>query len=177
MRVRGPQQVLELAKVSRTFGEGATAVAALREVDLAISAGEFVAVMGPSGSGKSSLLALAGGLDRPTSGGVLVESTPLGGLGLNGLARLRRRAVRYVFQDFNLVPTLTACEDVALPLELDGTAARKAPRQALDALRQVGIPDLADRFMDQMSGGQQQRVAIARARGGTGGGGGGGPGT
>ena len=163
MSVRGPQQVLELAKVSRTFGEGATAVAALREVDLTVSAGEFVAVMGPSGSGKSSLLALAGGLDRPTSGGVFVESTPLAGLGLNELARLRRRAVGYVFQDFNLVPTLTASENVALPLELDGTAAKKAQRQALDALRQVGIPELADRYMDQMSGGQQQRVAIARA--------------
>ena len=162
MSVRGPQQVLELAKVSRTFGEGATAVAALREVDLTVSAGEFVAVMGPSGSGKSSLLALAGGLDRPTSGGVFIESTPLGGLGLNELARLRRRAVGYVFQDFNLVPP-TAAENVALPLELDGTAARKAQRQALDALRQVGIPELADRFMDEMSGGQQQRVAIARA--------------
>lgn len=91
MSVPGPAQVLELAKVSRTFGEGATAVAALWEVDLTIGAGEFVAVMGPSGSGKSSLLALAGGLDRPTSGGVFVESTPLGGLGLNELARLRRR--------------------------------------------------------------------------------------
>lgn len=110
MNVPGPAQVLELAKVSSTFGEGATAVAALREVDLTIGAGEFVAVMGPSGSGKSSLLALAGGLDRPTSGGVFVESTPLGGLGLNELARLRRRAVGYVFQDFNLVPTLTAAE-------------------------------------------------------------------
>lgn len=92
-----------------------------------------------------------------------MESTPLGGLGLNELARLRRRAVGYVFQDFNLVPTLTASENVALPLELDGTAAKKAQRQALDALRQVGIPELADRYMDQMSGGQQQRVAIARA--------------
>jgi putative ABC transport system ATP-binding protein len=87
----------------------------------------------------------------------------LGGLGLNELARLRRRAVGYVFQDFNLVPTLTAAENVALPLELDGTAARKAQRQAVDALRQVGIPELAARYMDEMSGGQQQRVAIARA--------------
>ncbi len=163
MSAQGPQQVLELAGVSKTFGEGATAVAALRDVDLTIGAGEFVAVMGPSGSGKSSLLALAGGLDRPTSGSVFVESTPLAGLGLNDLASLRCRAVGYVFQDFNLVPTLTAAENVALPLELDGTASRKAHRQALDALRQVGIPELADRFMDQMSGGQQQRVAIARA--------------
>jgi putative ABC transport system ATP-binding protein len=161
--VQGPQQVLELAGVCRTFGEGATAVAALRDVNLTIAAGEFVAVMGPSGSGKSSLLALAGGLDRPTSGAVFVESTPLAGLGLNELARLRRRAVGYVFQDFNLVPTLTAAENVALPLELDGTVAKKARRQALDSLRQVGITELADRFMDQMSGGQQQRVAIARA--------------
>jgi putative ABC transport system ATP-binding protein len=161
--VQGPQQVLELAKVSRTFGQGATAVAALRDVDLTVNAGEFVAVMGPSGSGKSSLLALAGGLDRPTSGGVFVESTPLAGLGLNALARLRRRAVGYVFQDFNLVPTLSAAENVALPLELDGVPARKAHRQAVDALRQVGIPELAHRFMDEMSGGQQQRVAIARA--------------
>ncbi|TQJ35306.1 ABC transporter ATP-binding protein [Arthrobacter sp. SLBN-122] len=163
MSVQGQQQVLELAKVDRTFGEGATAVAALRDVDLAITAGEFVAVMGPSGSGKSSLLALAGGLDQPTSGAVYVESTPLAGLGLNELARLRRRAVGYVFQDFNLVPTLTAAENVALPLELDGISTRKAHRQAADALRQVGILELADRFMDQMSGGQQQRVAIARA--------------
>jgi putative ABC transport system ATP-binding protein len=159
----GPHQVLELAKVSRTFGQGATAVAALRDVHLTVNAGEFVAVMGPSGSGKSSLLALAGGLDRPTSGGVYVESTPLAGLGLNALARLRRRAVGYVFQDFNLVPTLSAAENVALPLELDGVTARRAHRQALDALGQVGIPELAHRFMDEMSGGQQQRVAIARA--------------
>ncbi|MGZ4663311.1 MAG: ABC transporter ATP-binding protein, partial [Arthrobacter sp.] len=137
MSVPGPQQVLELAKVGRTFGEGATAVAALRGVDLTICAGEFVAVMGPSGSGKSSLLAVAGGLDRPTSGAVFVESTPLAGLNLNELARLRRRAVGYVFQDFNLVPTLTAAENVALPLELDGTSGRKAHRQAADALRQV----------------------------------------
>ncbi|MEN8584865.1 ABC transporter ATP-binding protein [Burkholderia sp. RS01] len=163
MSVHAPRQVLELARVSRTFGRGATAVAALRDVDLTVSAGEFVAVMGPSGSGKSSLLSLAGGLDRPTSGGVFVESTPLAGLGLNELARLRRRAVGYVFQDFNLIPTLSAAENVALPLELDGVQAKKAHRQAVDALRQVGIPELADRFMDEMSGGQQQRVAIARA--------------
>lgn len=87
----------------------------------------------------------------------------MGGLSINELARLRRRAVGYVFQDFNLVPTLTAAENVALPRELDGIPARKARRQAKDALRLVGIEELADRFMDQMSGGQQQRVAIARA--------------
>ncbi|WP_028281361.1 ABC transporter ATP-binding protein [Arthrobacter sp. H5] len=156
-------QVLQLEGVGRTFGEGATSVAALRNVSLTINAGEFVAVMGPSGSGKSSLLALAGGLDRPTSGEIFVESTPLSRLTLNELARLRRRAVGYVFQDFNLVPTLTAAENVSLPRELDGVPVRKARRQAKDALRIVGIEALADRFMDEMSGGQQQRVAIARA--------------
>ena len=156
-------EVLQLEGVSRTYGEGATAVAALRNVSLTIHAGEFVAVMGPSGSGKSSLLTLAGGLDKATNGTVFVEGTPLTGLGINELARLRRRAVGYVFQDFNLVPTLTAAENVSLPRELDGIPARKARRQAMDALRLVGIPDLAGRYMDQMSGGQQQRVAIARA--------------
>ncbi len=143
-------QVLQLDSVSRTHGDRATAVAALRRVSLTLSSGEFVAVMGPSGSGKSSLLALAGGLDRPTSGEIFVEGTPLAGLGLNELARLRRRAVGYVFQDFNLVPTLTAAENVALPRELDGVPARKARRQAKDALRMVGIEELAGRFMDEM---------------------------
>lgn len=156
-------EVLQLEGVSRTYGEGATAVAALRNVNMTIHAGEFVAVMGPSGSGKSSLLTLAGGLDKATSGTVFVEGTPLTGLSINELARLRRRALGYVFQDFNLVPTLTAAENVSLPRELDGIPARKARRQAMDALRLVGISDLAGRYMDQMSGGQQQRVAIARA--------------
>ncbi len=156
-------QILQLAGVNRTYGKGATSIAALRNVNLTIDAGEFVAVMGPSGSGKSSLLALAGGLDAPTSGEIFVEGTPLSELRLNELARLRRRAIGYVFQDFNLVPTLTAAENVSLPRELDGVPLRKAQRQAKDALRIVGIEALADRFMDEMSGGQQQRVAIARA--------------
>lgn len=158
-----PDEVLQLAHVSRTFGNGATAIAALRDVSLTVRAGEFVAVMGPSGSGKSSLLSLAGGLDTATSGEVFVESTPLSGLSLNQLARLRRRAVGFVFQDFNLVPTLTALENVALPRELDGVSARASRRQAMDALRMVGMELLANRFMDELSGGQQQRIAIARA--------------
>ncbi|RLP77015.1 ABC transporter ATP-binding protein [Mycetocola tolaasinivorans] len=156
-------EILQLAGVSRHYGTGANSVAALRNVSLTVSAGEFVAVMGPSGSGKSSLLTLAGGLDKATEGEIFVEGTPLGGLSINELARLRRRAVGYVFQDFNLIPTLTALENVALPRELDGISLRKAQRQAHDALRQVGIDNLADRYLDQMSGGQQQRVAIARA--------------
>jgi len=157
------EQVLQLSQVSLTYGSGATSVGALRDIDLEVSAGEFVAVMGPSGSGKSSLLTLAGGLEKATSGEIFVENTPLGALNVNELARLRRRAIGYVFQEFNLVPSLTALENVALPRELDGVPSRKAYRQAMDALRGVGIEKLADRFMDQISGGQQQRVAIARA--------------
>ncbi|MBP2373850.1 ABC transporter ATP-binding protein [Paeniglutamicibacter psychrophenolicus] len=157
------RQLLELSGVTKTYGTGDTAVAALRDVSFSVDEGEFVAVMGPSGSGKSSLLALAGGLDAATSGEVYIQDTPLGRLGRAELARLRRRAVGYVFQDFNLIPTLTAVENAALPLELDGWKPAKAHRVARNALRQVGIEHLAERFMDQLSGGQQQRVAIARA--------------
>jgi putative ABC transport system ATP-binding protein len=155
--------VLELRDVTRVHGQGETAVHALRGVSLSVAPGELVAVMGPSGSGKSTLLTLAGGLDSPTSGQVIVEGVQLGTLGVKKLARLRRRSVGYVFQDFNLIPALTAAENVSLPRELDGVSARKARREALRALEEVGIPELADRFPDDMSGGQQQRVAIARA--------------
>ncbi|MFR9775515.1 ABC transporter ATP-binding protein [Micromonospora sp. MS34] len=155
--------VLELRDVHRTHGAGEAAVHALRGVSLTVRAGELVAVMGPSGSGKSTLLALAGGLDRSTGGDVLVEGVPLGTLGARELARLRRRRIGYVFQDLNLLGSLTAVENVALPLELDGVGVRAARRSALAALGEVGVAGLGDRFPDQMSGGQQQRVAIARA--------------
>jgi putative ABC transport system ATP-binding protein len=155
--------VLELRAVSRVHGAGATEVHALRAVDLRVAPGELVAVMGPSGSGKSTLLTLAGGLDSPTSGAVLVEGIELGTLSRSALAALRRRSIGYVFQDFNLVPALTAAENVALPRELDGDSSRAARRLATAALDEVGIGELADRFPDDMSGGQQQRVAIARA--------------
>ncbi|MEH0828431.1 MULTISPECIES: ABC transporter ATP-binding protein [unclassified Micromonospora] len=155
--------VLELRDVRRTHGTGEAAVHALRGVSLTVRAGELVAVMGPSGSGKSTLLALAGGLDRPTGGEVVVEGETLRGLSARELARLRRRRIGYVFQDLNLLGSLTAVENVALPLELDGTGVRAARHLALAALREVDLEDLADRFPDQMSGGQQQRVAIARA--------------
>ncbi|HEV2891545.1 MAG TPA: ABC transporter ATP-binding protein [Frankiaceae bacterium] len=155
--------VVALEGVTRVHGSGAAEVVALREVSLAVEAGELVAVMGPSGSGKSTLLHLAGGLDSPTTGRVVVEGTDLGSLSQAALARLRRRAVGYVFQDFNLIPALTAVENVALPRELDGEPWRAARRQAEQALEEVGIADLAQRFPDDMSGGQQQRVAIARA--------------
>ncbi|MFN8192872.1 MAG: ABC transporter ATP-binding protein [Nocardioidaceae bacterium] len=155
--------VLRLRDVTRVHGSGETEVHALRGISVAVGAGELVAVMGPSGSGKSTLLTLAGGLDTPTSGAVEVEGQDLGGLGPRGRARLRRTSVGYVFQDFNLIPALTALENVALPRELDGERSGAARRAAREALAEVGIDDLADRFPDEMSGGQQQRVAIARA--------------
>jgi putative ABC transport system ATP-binding protein len=155
--------VLEMREVTRIHGSGATEVQALRGVSLQVLPGELVAVMGPSGSGKSTLLTLAGGLDQPTSGSVLVEGTAVEPLGQAGRARLRRTSVGYVFQDYNLIPALTAAENVALPRELDGVRPAVARRQAVAALEAVGIGDLARRFPDDMSGGQQQRVAIARA--------------
>jgi putative ABC transport system ATP-binding protein len=155
--------VLQLTAVTRVHGQGDTAVRALDGIDLRVEPGELVAVMGPSGSGKSTLLHLAGGLDEPTDGAVVVEGTLLSGLSTKELARLRRRSIGYVFQDLNLVPALTAAENVALPRELDGVRSRTARREALAALEEVGIAELADRFPDDMSGGQQQRVAIARA--------------
>ena len=155
--------VLELRGVVRVHGEGATEVVALRGVSFAADAGELVAVMGPSGSGKSTLLTLAGGLDQPTTGRVLVEGADLAELGAKGRARMRRTSVGYVFQDFNLIPALTAVENVALPRELGGQRVSAARRAARAALEVVGMAALADRFPDEMSGGQQQRVAIARA--------------
>ncbi len=157
------QAVLELRDVSRVHGRGETAVHALAGVNQSVPPGELVAVMGPSGSGKSTLLTLAGGLDSPTSGEVYVEQQPLSKKSRNQIAALRRRSVGYVFQDLNLIPTLTAIENVMLPLELDGVRTGAARRAAAAALAEVGIRNLADRFPDHMSGGQQQRAAIARA--------------
>lgn len=155
--------VLELQHVTRVHGDGAQQVRALFDLSLTVLPGELVAVMGPSGSGKSTLLALAGALDLPTDGTVVIEGQVLDDLSQAELAAIRRRHVGYVFQDFNLLPALTAAENVALPRELDGVSTRSARQNALTALREVGIEDLADRFPDDMSGGQQQRVAIARA--------------
>src|SRR5919198_309879 len=155
--------ILVLDAVHRVHGSGATAVHALRGVSVSVGEGELVAVMGPSGSGKSTLLNLAGGLDRPTQGEVIVDGTALGDCGRRALAALRRRRVGYVFQDLNLLASLTAAENVALPLELDGVGVRKARKQAVVALSEVDLGDQVDRFPDELSGGQQQRVAIARA--------------
>jgi putative ABC transport system ATP-binding protein len=155
--------VLRIDNLTRVHGHGDSEVHALRGVSLSVESGELVAVMGPSGSGKSTLLTIAGGLDSPTAGTVTIEGTELGTLSRKQGAALRRRSIGYVFQDFNLIPALTAAENVALPRELDGDSSRSARRLAMTALDELGIADLADRFPDDMSGGQQQRVAIARA--------------
>ena len=155
--------MLELRLVSKVYGQGAAEVHALREVSLEVGPGTMVAVMGPSGSGKSTLLTIAGSLEEPTSGQVLVAGQDLARMSRNGKARLRRRSIGYVFQDFNLLPGLTAAENVALPLELDGVGARKAREAGLRVLTDLGLADRASNHPDQLSGGERQRVAIARA--------------
>ncbi len=155
--------MLELREVSKTYGEGAAEVRALAGVSLSVDEGSMVAVMGPSGSGKSTLLTIAGSLEEPSSGRVLVSGQPLSAMSRNDKARLRRRTIGYVFQDFNLLPGLTAAENVALPLELDGLRAGKARAAGLRALEGLGLADRASAYPDQLSGGERQRVAIARA--------------
>jgi putative ABC transport system ATP-binding protein len=155
--------MLELRGVSKSYGEGAAEVDALREVSLAVEPGAMVAVMGPSGSGKSTLLTIAGSLEQPTRGEVLVNGTSLAAMSRGAKARLRRRTVGYVFQDFNLLPGLTVAENVALPLELDGTPARAARAAAGAALAGLGMAERGARFPAELSGGERQRVAIARA--------------
>jgi putative ABC transport system ATP-binding protein len=149
--------VVTLRDVVRVHGD----VRALNGVSLDVSLGELVAVMGPSGSGKSTLLNVAGGLDRPTSGEVRIGGADLATV--KDLAALRRREVGYVFQDLNLIPSLTAAENVMLPRELDGVRAGRARDEALSVLAEVGADEIADRFPEELSGGQRQRVAIARA--------------
>ena len=155
--------MLELREVSKSYGEGSAEVHALREVSLTADEGAMVAVMGPSGSGKSTLLTIAGTLEDPTSGEVLIAGQPVSSLSRNAKARLRRRVIGYVFQDFNLLPGLTAAENVSLPLELDGLSARKARVAGLRALDRLGLGERAGHYPDQLSGGERQRVAIARA--------------
>lgn len=155
--------LLRLTGVVQQYGDHETAVRALDGVDLEVRAGELVAVMGASGSGKSSLLSIAGGLAQPSAGTVEIDGTDLAGLPPRRLAALRRTTLGFVFQDYNLVPTLTAIENVGLPLELDGWPRRRVRSAALDALAAVELSDQAERYPDDLSGGQQQRIAIARA--------------
>jgi putative ABC transport system ATP-binding protein len=155
--------MLELRQVSKVYGRGAAEVHALAGVSLSVEAGAMVAVMGPSGSGKSTLLTIAGSLEEPTEGQVLIGGAALSAMSRDAKARLRRRTVGYVFQEFNLLPGMTAAENVALPLELDGLPARRARAAGLAALERLGLAGQASRYPDELSGGERQRVAIARA--------------
>jgi len=154
---------LSLRGLNKTYGKGEALVAALVDVDLDVAAGEMVAVMGTSGSGKSTLLAIAGALLAPTSGEVSIAGVPLGGASAATLAMLRRERIGFVFQDFNLIPSLTVLENVALPMDLAGIARATARSEARRALAAVGMRQRAGNYPDELSGGQQQRVAIARA--------------
>jgi len=153
----------ELRQVSKVYGSGPSEVHALSGVDLTVERGELVAVMGPSGSGKSTLLTIAGSLEEPSSGHVLVDGVDVASVSRSDRARMRRRSIGYVFQDFNLLPGLTAVENVALPLELDGVRANAAQTAGLEALEELDVADHADRYPDELSGGERQRIAIARA--------------
>jgi putative ABC transport system ATP-binding protein len=155
--------MLELRNVSKVYGEGTTEVDAISNIDLAVERGSLVAIMGPSGSGKSTLLTIAGSLEQPTTGDVMINGSNVVGMSRNDRARLRRRTIGYVFQDFNLLAGLTAVENVSLPLELDGISMKKARAQGMSALHELGLSDRAESFPDQLSGGERQRVAIARA--------------
>jgi putative ABC transport system ATP-binding protein len=154
---------LKLRRVSKIYGSGPTEVHALCDVDLSVERGELVAVMGPSGSGKSTLLTISGSLEQATSGQVLVDGVDLATMSRSDQARMRRRSIGYVFQDFNLLAGLTAVENVTLPLELDGIHAKAARATGLEAMEQLDIAAHADRYADELSGGERQRVAITRA--------------
>lgn len=155
--------VLSMRQVSKVYGTGHAAVPALRQVDLTVDAGELVAIMGPSGSGKSTLLTIAGSLEEPTDGAVLVCGDEVSVMSPDARARLRRRSIGFVFQDLNLLAGLSAVENVALPLELDGVGARAARAAGLRVLDELGLAERAGHFPDDLSGGERQRVAIARA--------------
>ena len=155
--------LLEAVGLRKRYAMGEVSVEALRGVDFVVKRGEFVAIMGPSGSGKSTLLHLLGGLDDPTDGEVLLAGQPLAQLSDDRLTLIRRRQVGFVFQFFNLLPTLTAAENVALPLLIDGRCLEDYEERIADLLALVGLADRAGHRPDQLSGGEQQRVAIARA--------------
>jgi putative ABC transport system ATP-binding protein len=155
--------IIQTENLTKIYGHGETAVAALHHLNLSVDAGEFVAIMGPSGCGKSTLLHLIGGLDRPTEGRVLLDGHELSKLDDTRLTEMRRRKIGFVFQFYNLIPVLTAVENAALPLILDGVKQSEARATATEWLKRVGLTGQLTHRPDQLSGGQQQRVAIARA--------------
>ncbi len=155
--------LIQIKNVTKSFGTGEVQVDVLRGIDLEIHSSEFVAVMGPSGSGKSTLLSILGGIEPPTSGQVLLEETDLASLSDDDRTRMRRRRIGFIFQAFNLISTLTAVENVCLPLELDGIRKSEATRRAMESLELVEMAKRANHIPSKLSGGEQQRVAIARA--------------
>jgi len=157
------ERVVECRGVSRTYTDDAVPVHALRGVDFELHSGEWVSLAGPSGSGKSTLLHLIGGLDRPTDGSVTVDGVETNGLSEAQMSDLRLHKIGFVFQAYNLIPVLSAVENVEFIMQLQGTSGGERRERALDALESLGLADLADRRPGEMSGGQQQRVAIARA--------------
>ena len=155
--------IIKTEQLTKDYGSGDTAVRALDGVNIQVESGELVAVMGPSGCGKSTLLQLLGGLDAPTSGKIWLENTDLATLDDDEITLIRRRRIGFIFQFFNLIPVLTAGENVALPLILDGAAPAVANQKAMEWMERMGIADRWSHRPKEMSGGQQQRVAVARA--------------
>ena len=153
---------IRMAGVGHEFGADGVRVRALDGIDLEVAPGELLAVMGPSGSGKSTLLSIAGGLERPTHGSVFINGVDMATMDAAHRAEVRRRSIGYVFQDYNLIPSLSALENVEMPLQLDGVSPSKVREAAMAALEEVGVAELADRFPERLSGGQRQRIAIAR---------------
>lgn len=155
--------IVKTEQLTKVYGQGETQVTALNQLNVEIQRGEFVAVMGPSGCGKSTLLHLLGGLDKPTSGRVLLDGQDLSNMNDDTITQLRRRQIGFIFQFFNLIPVLGAAENAALPLVLDGVKQAVAQSKAAEWLTKVGLGERLANRPDQLSGGQQQRVAIARA--------------
>jgi putative ABC transport system ATP-binding protein len=155
--------VVSLQKVTKSYSRAGTEVSVLQDLSFDIPAGTFLAIMGPSGSGKSTLLNVMAGIDRPTSGSVVVAGTRLDGLSEGEMARWRARHIGYVFQTYNLIPVLTAAENVELPLALTHLTRRERADHVKTALRLVGLGDRMDHYPRQLSGGQEQRVGVARA--------------
>ena len=155
--------IIQTENLTKIYGRGETAVTALHHLNLSVEAGEFVAIMGPSGCGKSTLLHLIGGLDQATDGRVWLDGHELSQLDDTRLTEMRRRKIGFVFQFYNLIPVLTAIENAALPLILDGVKQAEARAIAIEWLKRVGLAEQLTHRPDQLSGGQQQRVAIARA--------------
>jgi putative ABC transport system ATP-binding protein len=155
--------MIEIMNAGKTYQQGAREVHALRDVSLSIKKGEFLSIMGPSGSGKSTLLNLIGGLDQPTSGEIFIDDRPLHGITDDELTLIRRRRIGFIFQFFNLLPILTAAENVGLPLLLEGIPFSRIKPKAVSLLQQVGLGARMEHRPEQLSGGEMQRVAIARA--------------